>query len=70
MSSYFGIADAQISPQDPYAHFRRPGHACYNKLFDIEEIERFERETAAGIAGIQLGEDIDWQPEPRGIWEW
>lgn len=63
---------SQISPQDPYAHFRRPGHACYNRLFDQEEIDRFERETAAGIAGIELADEVDagdWR-DFRGVWEW
>jgi len=36
----------------------------------MEEIERFERETAAGIAGIQLEDDVDEWREVRGIWEW
>jgi E3 ubiquitin-protein ligase RNF14 len=61
-----------ISPQDPYAHYRRPGHACFERLFDQEEIERFERETAMGVAGIPPeGVDIEgeWR-DIRGFWEW
>jgi len=40
-------------------------------LFDQEEIERFERETAMGVAGLQGvddGEEV-WR-DPRGLWEW
>lgn len=42
------------------------------RLFDQEEIERFERETAAGIGGLQLpdeGDEVEWR-EIRGIWDW
>ncbi|KAK8865969.1 hypothetical protein IAR55_001118 [Kwoniella newhampshirensis] len=51
-----------IKPTDPYKHFNTPGTSCYMKLFDPEEVARFERETAA--AG---GEDFR---EFRGVWDW
>lgn len=60
---------AAISPAEPYAHFRRPGTACFERLFDQEEIDRFERETA-GDAG-QGGDDGGYGPVGfRGVWEW
>jgi E3 ubiquitin-protein ligase RNF14 len=62
-----------ISPQDPYAHYRRPGHACFEKLFDQEEIARFERETAMGLVGLPGGaveEDAAEWRDIRGFWEW
>lgn len=64
------IADLQIKPQDPYAHFRTPGFSCFEKLFDQEEIERFERETAADFAGMVLEDDVevdDWRAM-QGVW--
>ena len=54
---------------DPYEHYRRPGSSCYEKLFDQEEIARFERETAMqhdGMGGQLFGDE--WGP--RGVWEW
>jgi hypothetical protein len=46
---------AQISPQDPYAHYRKPGQPCFERLFDPEEILRFEREAAIrGFDGLPL----------------
>ncbi|WWC86300.1 uncharacterized protein L201_001173 [Kwoniella dendrophila CBS 6074] len=56
-----------IKPIDPYKHFNTPGRSCYQKLFDQEEIERFEREAQGGVVGG--GGDEDWR-EFRGIWEW
>lgn len=59
-----------MSPQDPYAHYRRPGSSCFERLFDQEEIERFERETAMGVAGIQMADDGEEWRDLRGFWEW
>ncbi|EIW72764.1 hypothetical protein TREMEDRAFT_24487 [Tremella mesenterica DSM 1558] len=50
-----------LSPSDPYAHYRHPGTSCFEKLFDPEEIQRFDREAGEGLVGDE------W---PRGIWEW
>ena len=61
-------ADYQIKPSDPYEHYRRPGSSCFEKLFDQEEIARFERETAMGQAGMGHLYGDEWAP--RGIWEW
>nr|XP_018267239.1 uncharacterized protein I303_01224 [Kwoniella dejecticola CBS 10117]OBR89397.1 hypothetical protein I303_01224 [Kwoniella dejecticola CBS 10117] len=60
-----------IKPTDPYKHFNTPGRSCYQKLFDQEEIDRFEREAAGGAVGGGGGGggDDDWR-EFRGIWEW
>ena len=67
----------QISPQDPYAHYRRPGSACFEKLFDQEEIDRFNRETVnaqpvggvwGGVGAENIGE-AEWR-DIRGFWEW
>lgn len=62
--------DLQIKPQDPYAHFRTPGRSCFEKLFDQEEIERFERETAADFAGLALADDmeVDGWRAIQGVW--
>jgi E3 ubiquitin-protein ligase RNF14 len=66
---------SQLSPQDPYAHYRHPGTSCFERLFDQEEIERFERETAMGVAGmggmdgLPFVDGDEWR-EVRGIWEW
>lgn len=40
------------------------------RLFDQEEIERFERETAAGVGGLNLADEVevDWR-DVRGIWD-
>ena len=66
-----GIAnELQISPQDPYDHYRRPGTSCFERLFDQEEIERFERETAMAHAGIHRPEEEEVWQDVRGIWEW
>ncbi len=73
------MTHVQISPQDPYAHYRRPGTACFERLFDQEEIDRFNRETVPGGGGggawadpgfIEdgFGEE-DWR-DIRGFWEW
>ena len=63
-----GVADeTQIKPTDPYAHYRRPGSSCFEKLFDQEEIARFERETAMQQAGIVEPGDA-WGP--NNVWEW
>lgn len=65
----------QLSPQDPYAHYRHPGTSCFERLFDQEEIDRFERETAMGVAGmggvdgLPFVDGDEWR-EVRGIWEW
>ncbi|WWC66318.1 uncharacterized protein I206_100219 [Kwoniella pini CBS 10737] len=59
-----------IKPTDPYKHFNTPGKSCYQKLFDQEEIDRFQREAAGGeVVGGEGGADEDWR-EFRGIWEW
>lgn len=62
----------QINPSDPYKHFNTPGRACYQKLFDVEELNRAERETAMAQAGIILDqwEFADEWREVRGFWEW
>ena len=44
----------QLRPSDPYMHFRTPGSCCFEKLFDADEIARFERE----IGGDQ--EAVGW----------
>lgn len=60
----------QISPQDPYAHYNRPGASCYMKLFDQEEIERFERETAMGPQDPGLeNQDVWGGPDNMIIWD-
>jgi E3 ubiquitin-protein ligase RNF14 len=58
----------QISGADPYAHYRRPGSACFEKLFDQEEIARFERETAMQRGGIVDPAGDVWGP--NNVWEW
>lgn len=70
------IQSLQISAADPYAHYRRPGTACFEKLFDQEEIDRFNRETvnahpAGGVWGGIGGQDEggEWR-DIRGFWEW
>ncbi|KAI9635251.1 uncharacterized protein MKK02DRAFT_27103 [Dioszegia hungarica] len=53
---------------DPYMHYRTPG-SCFEKLFDQEEIARFERETAMQQAGIVDFDGGDaWGA--RNVWEW
>lgn len=50
------------------------GTPCFEKLFDAEEIARFERETAMregiGLPFVGDGEVADEWREVRGIWEW
>ncbi|WVQ62143.1 uncharacterized protein L199_000281 [Kwoniella botswanensis] len=58
-----------INPKDPYKHFNTPGRSCYQKLFDQEEIDRFEREAHGGGAALGGGHEDEWR-EFRGIWEW
>jgi E3 ubiquitin-protein ligase RNF14 len=49
-------------------HYRTPG-SCFEKLFDQEEIARFERETAMQQAGIMDFDGGDaWGA--RNVWEW
>ncbi|WVW82357.1 hypothetical protein I302_104364 [Kwoniella bestiolae CBS 10118] len=60
---------ASINPKDPYKHYNTPGRSCFQKLFDQEEIERFEREANGGGVVVGGGGDDDWR-EFRGIWEW
>ncbi|WWD17839.1 hypothetical protein CI109_102283 [Kwoniella shandongensis] len=57
-----------IRPSDPYKHFNTPGTSCYMKLFDAEEVARFERETMEGQGEAAVGGD-EFR-EFRGIWEW
>ncbi|KAL7424702.1 hypothetical protein Q5752_000386 [Cryptotrichosporon argae] len=64
-----------ISPADPYTHYRRPGHPCFERLFDQDEIDRFAREIQTGADGggggdVEAGEaGMEWN-ELRGVWEW
>ncbi|ORX36001.1 hypothetical protein BD324DRAFT_581472 [Kockovaella imperatae] len=55
---------ASISPQDPYAHYNRPGQACFEKLFDQEEIDFYERQATVGVEG-----EVEWRPAVD-IWGW
>ncbi|KAH8077783.1 hypothetical protein HD553DRAFT_165373, partial [Filobasidium floriforme] len=43
-----------LRPSDPYMHFRTPGSCCFEKLFDADEIARFERE----VGGLQ--DEVGW----------
>ena len=58
----------KLRPLDPYAHYRKPGTSCFEKLFDQEEIARFERETAMQHVG--MGELYGDEWGPRHVWEW
>ena len=57
-----------VSPTDPYAHYRNPAKACYEKLFDLEEIQRFDREMRGQPEGFVDMVGDEWGP--RGVWEW
>ncbi|KAK4688333.1 E3 ubiquitin-protein ligase RNF14, partial [Tremellales sp. Uapishka_1] len=63
---------ASISPSEPYKHYRQPGTPCFERLFDQEEIDRFQRDTEGGIEGFeqwQVGDEVGWR-EVRGFWEY
>lgn len=45
----------QLRPSDPYMHFRTPTSCCFEKLFDADEIARFEREI-----GGENQEAVGW----------
>lgn len=49
----------QLRPADPYHHYRTPGSSCFEKLFDADEIARFEREVETGLEAEDLGQ-ADW----------
>ncbi|KAI5450973.1 hypothetical protein NCC49_002465 [Naganishia albida] len=49
----------KLRPADPYHHYRTPGSSCFEKLFDADEIARFEREVETGLEAEDLGQ-ADW----------
>ena len=53
-----------LKPMDPYAHYNKPGSACYYQLFDRDEVMRHEREEMGrGVGGGLDGGlgDIEWE---------
>ncbi|KAJ9096839.1 hypothetical protein QFC21_005110 [Naganishia friedmannii] len=45
----------RLRPADPYHHYRTPGSSCFEKLFDADEIARFEREVVGDPAALEGG---------------
>jgi hypothetical protein len=63
----------QLRPSDPYMHFRTQGSSCFEKLFDADEIARFEREVNGEGGGIEvegglLGDGWEEPPLQGGAW--
>ena len=51
------LTSAQLSPDHPYTHFNVPG-PCNGKLFDLEEIQRFDNEGMPDLlADLRLHEN-------------
>ena len=48
----------QLRPSDPYMHYRTQGSTCFEKLFDADEIARFEREVNGARDGLEWDEMV------------
>ncbi|KAH7104145.1 hypothetical protein BKA62DRAFT_693685 [Auriculariales sp. MPI-PUGE-AT-0066] len=47
------LCKANLDPSNPYSHFSTPNVGCYNRLFDREEVERFEM-TWDELPGVEI----------------
>ncbi|CAD6568962.1 MAG: translation termination inhibitor protein itt1 [Tremellales sp. Tagirdzhanova-0007] len=68
----YGCGDA-LSPSDPYSHYRNFRSSCFERLFEEEDIARYEREMEMpGGGGVDLlredeeAEDEEWEAYRRG----
>jgi len=52
------LRNFQLRPSDPYMHYRTQGSSCFEKLFDADEIARFEREVNGARDGIEWDEVV------------
>ena len=67
------ITWSQLSPSDPYSHYRNFRSSCFERLFEEEDIARYEREMEMpGGGGVDLlredeeAEDEEWEAYRRG----